>query len=108
MDRFDFELLNLLICIIEATSETRRFKKDKHAADRDACLILLLVDKPCEHKLHVQILYWLYLALQEASASISGEGAYGHLKFESGVHRVQVLLSHHQRLHPWPTSNEQL
>ena len=30
--------------------------------------------------------------LQEASAAISGAGVYGKLKFESGIHRVQVLL----------------
>ncbi len=28
--------------------------------------------------------------MQEASASITGDGVYGKLKFESGVHRVQV------------------
>lgn len=27
---------------------------------------------------------------QEASAAISGAGVYGKLKFESGIHRVQV------------------
>lgn len=27
---------------------------------------------------------------QEASAAISGANAYGKLKFESGIHRVQV------------------
>lgn len=29
---------------------------------------------------------------QEASAAISGAGVFGKLKFESGIHRVQVLL----------------
>lgn len=29
---------------------------------------------------------------QEASAAISGVGVYGKLKFESGIHRVQVAL----------------
>lgn len=28
---------------------------------------------------------------QEASGAISGSGVYGKLKFESGIHRVQVL-----------------
>lgn len=28
--------------------------------------------------------------MQEASGTISGPGAYGKLKFESGIHRVQV------------------
>jgi protein subunit release factor A len=30
------------------------------------------------------------LDIKEASGAISGPGAYGKLKFESGVHRVQV------------------
>lgn len=30
---------------------------------------------------------------QEASAAISGVGVYGKLKFESGIHRVQVAVS---------------
>jgi protein subunit release factor A len=30
------------------------------------------------------------MVMQEASASITGHGVYGKLKFESGVHRVQV------------------
>ena len=34
------------------------------------------------------IFYW-----QEANAAISGVDVYGKLKFESGVHRVQVLPS---------------
>lgn len=30
---------------------------------------------------------------QEASAAISGAAVYGKLKFESGIHRVQVFVS---------------
>ena len=34
-------------------------------------------------------MYQRYASLQEAIASITGEGVFGRLKFESGVHRVQ-------------------
>lgn len=36
--------------------------------------------------------YFLYTSTcQEAVGLISGAGVYGKLKFESGIHRVQVL-----------------
>jgi len=35
---------------------------------------------------------WTILS-QEASAAIAGVGVYGKLKFESGIHRVQVLVT---------------
>lgn len=35
---------------------------------------------------------WTILS-QEASAAIAGAGVYGKLKFESGIHRVQVLVT---------------
>lgn len=32
----------------------------------------------------------LFICMKEASGTISGPGAFGKLKFESGIHRVQV------------------
>jgi hypothetical protein len=34
----------------------------------------------------------LFFLFQEASAQLSGAGVFGKLKYESGVHRVQVDL----------------
>lgn len=39
----------------------------------------------------VNILYIYRRSSQEAIAAISGAGVYGKLKFESGIHRVQVF-----------------
>lgn len=38
---------------------------------------------------------FMCLLLQEASGAISGDGAFGKLKFESGIHRVQVRHLHY-------------
>ncbi|EFJ35178.1 hypothetical protein SELMODRAFT_405091 [Selaginella moellendorffii] len=52
---------------------------------------LRLISSRCRHVflVHVECLLDFYECSQEASAVISGDGVYGALKFESGVHRVQ-------------------
>lgn len=51
-----------------------------------SCVHFICTVTGAEHL--TSIFYW-----QEASAAISGADVYGKLKFESGVHRVQVLPS---------------
>ena len=43
----------------------------------------------------------ILLYLQQASASLTGSGVYGRLKYEAGVHRVQRVpaTEAHGRLH---------
>jgi peptide chain release factor 1 len=43
-----------------------------------------------EYRIHHFSHTSIYISFQEASAAISGADVYGKLKFESGIHRVQV------------------
>lgn len=56
-------------------------------------LCATILDSRSEFYLAIDVLFgWTSLS-QEASASIAGVGVFGKLKFESGIHRVQVLAT---------------
>lgn len=45
------------------------------------------------HFLVYRLMYVWFSLSQEASAAIVGVGVFGKLKFESGIHRVQVFVA---------------
>lgn len=55
-----------------------------------AYYVVHMVTGPNESQVGYKYIAVSAVLMQEASASITGDGVYGKLKFESGVHRVQV------------------